>query len=53
MSGLPQSKDIIFYYTPAGGVRIEIVFNDETFWLTHKRLTESFVMEVPTISKHL
>jgi hypothetical protein len=53
MSGLPQSNDIIFYNTPAGDVRIEVVFNEETFWLTQKRLAELFGVEVPAISKHL
>lgn len=53
MSDQPQSNDIIFYNTPTGDVKIEVVFNDETFWLTQKRLAELFGVEVPAISKHL
>lgn len=53
MSDLPQSSDIIFYNTPTGDVKIEVIFNDETFWLTQKRLAELFGVEVPAISKHL
>ena len=53
MSDLPQSSDIIFYNTPAGGVKIEVIFNEETFWLTQKRMAELFGVEVPAISKHL
>jgi len=53
MSDLPQSNDIIFYNTPRGDVKIEVFFNDETFWLTQKRLAELFGVEVPAISKHL
>jgi hypothetical protein len=53
MSDLPQSNDIIFYNTPTGDVKIEVIFNDETFWLTQKRLAELFGVEVPAISKHL
>ena len=49
----PQQSDIIFYNTPAGDVKIEVVFNDETFWLTQKRMAELFGVEVPAINKHL
>jgi hypothetical protein len=50
----PSSQnDIIFYNTPAGDVKIEVIFNDETFWLTQKRIAELFGVEVPAISKHL
>jgi len=53
MSESPQPNDIILYNTPAGGVRIEVIFNEETFWLTQKRMAELFGVEVPAISKHL
>ena len=49
----PQQSDIIFYNTPAGDVKIEVVFNQETFWLTQKRMAELFGVEVPAINKHL
>jgi hypothetical protein len=48
-----QNSDIIFYSTPTGDVKIEVIFNDETFWLTQKRMAELFGVEVPAISKHL
>ncbi len=49
----PQHNDIIFYNTPTGDVKIEVIFNDETFWLTQKRMAELFGVEVPAINKHL
>jgi hypothetical protein len=49
----PQHSDIIFYNTPTGDVKIEVVFNDETFWLTQKRMAELFGVEVPALNKHL
>ncbi len=52
MSESPQQNDIIFYNTPTGDVKIEVVFNDETFWLTQKRMAELFGVEVPAINKH-
>jgi hypothetical protein len=50
---LNNTNDIIFYNTPQGNVRIEVIFNSETFWLTQKRMAELFGVEVPAISKHL
>lgn len=52
-SNNPQHNDIIFYSTPSGDVKIQVIFNDETFWLTQKRMAELFGVEVPAINKHL
>lgn len=48
-----QHNDILFYNTPSGDVKIEVIFNEETFWLTQKRMAELFGVEVPAINKHL
>ncbi|WP_138476826.1 virulence RhuM family protein [Dyadobacter bucti] len=48
-----QQADIIFYTSPAGHVKVEVIFNDETFWLNQKRLAELFGVEVNTINYHL
>ena len=48
-----QSSDIIFYSSPTGEVKIQVIFNDETFWLTQKVMAKLFGVEVPAISKHL
>lgn len=48
-----QTNDIIFYSTPEGNVKIEVVFNNQTFWLTQKAIAELFGVKVPAISKHL
>ena len=53
MADNPQHSDIIFYNTPTGDVRIEVIFNDETFWLTQKRMAELFGVESHTITYHL
>jgi len=46
-------KNIILYSTPQGNVNVEVVFNNETFWLTQKAMAQLFAVEVPAISKHL
>lgn len=51
--GPKQHNDIIFYNTPAGDVKIEVIFNDETFWLTQKRMAELFDVDRTVITKHL
>lgn len=53
MDEYPHHNDIIFYNTPTGDVKIEVIFNEETFWLTQKRMAELFGVEVPAINKHL
>jgi hypothetical protein len=53
MENIPGQNEIIFYNTPTGDVKIEVIFNDETFWLTQKRIAELFGVEVPAINKHL
>lgn len=49
----PHNTDIIFYSSPEGNIRVEVVFEDETFWLTQKRMAELFGVEVNTINYHL
>lgn len=53
MSKTPPNNDIILYTTPTGSVKIEVFFNNETFWLTQKAMAELFGVKVPAISKHL
>lgn len=45
--------DLIFYSTGDGTIRLEVVYQDETFWLSQKRMAELFGVDVRTISEHL
>lgn len=49
----PQSNDIIFYSSPKGDVRVEVFFQEETFWLSQKKIGELFGVESHTINYHL
>ena len=49
----PKTSDIIFYASPQGNTRIEVIYEGETFWLSQKRMAELFGVEVPTINEHL
>lgn len=49
----PREGQIILYSTPEGAARIEVHFEDETFWLTLNRLAELFGTTKQAISYHL
>lgn len=53
MNKTPPNNDLLFYTTPSGSVKIEVFFNNDTFWLTQKAMAELFGVKVPAISKHL
>ncbi|MBI3584088.1 MAG: virulence RhuM family protein [Nitrospinae bacterium] len=48
-----QFSDIILYSSPEGDIHVEVVFSDETFWLSQKRMAELFGVEIHTINYHL
>jgi len=49
----PKEGELILYQTPGGTVRIEVLYEDETFWLNQKRIAELFGVEIHTVSYHL
>ena len=46
-------NQLIFYTTPQGKVKVEVVYEGETFWLTQKAMAALFAVAVPAINKHL
>lgn len=50
---IPQESDFLLYTTPEGDVRVDVLFQDETVWLTQKRMAELFGVDVRTISEHI
>ena len=49
----PSEGELILYQTQEGAVRIEVLYEAETFWLNQKKIAELFGVELPTISYHL
>jgi len=49
----PSEGELILYKTSAGGIRIEVLHEADTFWLTQKKLAELFAVDIRTISEHL
>ncbi len=49
----PSDGDVILYQTSEGTVRIEVLYDSETFWLNQKKIAELFGVDLRTISYHL
>ena len=47
------SSNILLYKTKQGETRIEVIFNNETFWMSQKRMADLFGVDVRTINYHL
>lgn len=48
-----KQNNIILYTTSDGHVSVQVQFEDGTFWLTQKRMSKLFGVEVNTINYHL
>lgn len=48
-----NNSEIILYTTPQGDVKLEVIVQDETVWLTQKAMGELFGVAKSTISEHL
>jgi hypothetical protein len=49
----PPFNDILLYTTADGSVRVDVLYEDETFWLSQKKMAELFGVEAHTITYHL
>ena len=50
---IPPDGTIILYRTAKDTVRVELLYQSDTFWMDQKRMAELFGVEIPTISYHL
>lgn len=48
-----NNNQLIFYSTPRGNIKIEVIYHGKTFWLTQKAMSTLFGVAVPAVSKHL
>ena len=48
-----EKFEILLYSVPEGRATIEVFFEQETFWLSQKKMAELFSVGVPTINEHL
>ena len=48
-----KKGEIILYTSPEGKKKVEVVFQNDNFWLTQKAMAELFGVQRPAITKHL
>ena len=48
-----ETREILFYKTDNGDVKVEILLYQENLWLTQAKLAELFEVQKAAISKHL
>lgn len=46
-------SEIILYTTPDGVAKVEVAYEEDTFWLSQKQMAELFGVDIRTISEHL
>jgi hypothetical protein len=53
ISSLPQESEILLYRTEDGAVKVDVLYQNETIWLTQKKMSALFGVETSTINYHL
>jgi hypothetical protein len=49
----PQEGELILYRTADDAVRVEVLYESESFWLDQRRMAKLFGVDVRTVSEHL
>jgi hypothetical protein len=49
----PLESQFLLYTSPNGDIKVDVFFQDETIWLSQKKMAELFNVQVPAINKHL
>lgn len=52
-SDKPNEGELILYQTQQGTVRIEVLYESQTFWLSQRKIAELFGVDLRTVSEHL
>lgn len=48
-----EVTEFLLYTAPGGDVKVEVILNNETIWLTQQRMADLFGVQRPAITKHL
>ncbi len=43
----------MLYSAPEEDIKVEVILNNETVWLTQKSIAHLFGVQIPAVSKHL
>lgn len=50
---LKELRDLLIYQSESQNIKIEVVFNNDSFWLTQRAIAELFNKDIKTINRHL
>lgn len=50
---VPAPGEFLFYESEEGTLKVQVIYQDETVWLTQRRMAELFGVEIQTINYHL
>ncbi len=50
---IPNKNQFLLYSTPEGDVRLEVLVQDETVWLTQQKIADLFGVDRSVVTKHL
>jgi hypothetical protein len=53
LSSVENISNFVIFKIDKSKVNIDVLFKNETLWLTQKQIAELFEVNVPAISKHL
>ena len=53
MNNITDLRDIVLYQNETGDKKIEVLYDNEDFWLTQKTMSDLFSVKVNTINYHL
>ena len=53
LSRYNPTTEFLLYKTANGDIKVDVLLQNETIWLTQKKMAELFDVNVPAISKHL
>ncbi|MCT4662049.1 MAG: virulence RhuM family protein [Tissierellales bacterium] len=48
-----ELTEFLLYSAPEGNIKVEVILNEDTVWLSQKSIAQLFGVQVPAISKHL
>lgn len=48
-----EVTEFLLYTVPGGGVKVEVILNNETIWLTQQRMADLFGVQRPAVTKHI
>ena len=49
----PPRGELLIYTSATGKVQVEVAYEDESFWLTQKKMADLFGVDLRTINEHL